>query len=275
FRGRSGTVGGGAIPARGRDHVKTRIVILGAGFAGLELSTLLSEGLGESVEVTLIDHGDSFVFGFSKLDVLFGHASPASVRLPFSSIAKAGVHWRRETIIAIDPVTRRVTTNGRTYEADFIVVALGADYDFEATPGLTAGRDEFYSVAGAEHLSGVLPRFTRGPAIVGVCGAPYKCPPAPSEAALLLHDYLSERGLRATCEITMVLPLPSPIPPSPDTSRALVDAFAERGIKFVPNRRVTALDTARGKAVLDDGSELPYGLFLGVPRHRAPDVVIQ
>ena len=255
--------------------MKPRIVILGAGFAGLELLTLLSEALADSVEVTLIDRGDSFVFGFSKLDVMFGHAAPAAVRLPFSSIAKAGVYWRRETITAIDPVARRVTTNGRTYDADFLVVALGADYDFEATPGLVADRDEFYSVAGAEHLRGVLPGFTRGPAIVGVCGAPYKCPPAPSEAVLMLHDYLSERGLRANCEITLVLPLPSPIPPSPDTSRALIEAFAERGIRFLPNRRVKMLDAARRAAVLDDGSELPYGLFLGVPKHRAPEVVIQ
>jgi sulfide:quinone oxidoreductase len=37
---------------------------------------------------------------------------------------------------------------------------------------------------------------------------------------------------------------------------------------------VSSLDAARRVAVLDDGSELPYDLFLGVPKHRAPDVVI-
>jgi len=129
-------------------------------------------------------------------------------------------------------------------------------------------------VAGAERVGEMLPSFSHGQAIVGVCGAPFKCPPAPSEAALLLHDYLSERGVRGDCEISFVLPLGSPIPPSPDTSRALVAAFAERDIKFVPDRRVSSLDRARHVAVLDDGSEMPYDLFLGVPKHRAPEVVL-
>jgi sulfide:quinone oxidoreductase len=91
---------------------------------------------------------------------------------------------------------------------------------------------------------------------------------------LLLHDYLSTRGVRGDCEISFVLPLGSPVPPSPDTSRALEAAFAERDIRFVPDRRVSSLDPARCVAVLDDGSEMPYDLFLGVPKHRAPDVVM-
>ena len=101
----------------------------------------------------------------------------------------------------------------------------------------------------------------------------FKCPPAPSEAALLLHDYLTERGIRRDCEISLVMPFGIPIPPSPDTSRALLAAFAERGITFVPNRLVKALEPGRQAAILDDGSELPYELFLGIPRHRVPDVV--
>ena len=52
--------------------MSARIVVLGAGFGGLELSTVLSEELGDGVDVTLIDKGDAFVFGFSKLDVMFG-----------------------------------------------------------------------------------------------------------------------------------------------------------------------------------------------------------
>jgi sulfide:quinone oxidoreductase len=247
---------------------------LGAGFGGLELVTILSQTFGEEIEVTLIDKSDSFVFGYSKLDVLFGRTTLDSVRLPYSDILKPGVRFVQETIAAIDPEARRVTTDGGIYEADHLVVALGADYDMEATPGLADGDNEFYSVAGAAQLAKVLPAFSRGRAIVGVCGAPFKCPPAPSEAALLLHDYLTARGVRADCEISFVIPLPSPVPPSPETSRALVAAFAERDIAFVPGRRVSSLDGDRRVAALDDGSEMPYDLFLGVPKHRAPDVVL-
>ena len=252
---------------------KSSVLILGAGFGGLELATLLSETLGDGVSVTLIDKSDAFVFGYSKLDVMFGRTTLDAVRLPYRSFAKPGVRLLRETVAAIDPVARRVTTDRGAHEADFLIVALGADYDFAATPGL-AEANEFYSVAGANRLRDLLPTFRRGKALIGVCGAPYKCPPAPSECALMLHDYLVNRGVRADCEISFVLPLPSPVPPSPETSRALEAAFAERNIKFVPGRRVASIDNARKLAILDDGAEMPFDLFLGVPKHRAPDVVL-
>jgi len=253
---------------------KPRIVVLGAGFGGLELTTQLSEALGDRIDVTLIDKNASFVFGFSKLDVMFGHKQPEAVRLPYSAYAKPGVRLLRRTITAIDPDQRRVTTDDGVFDADYLIVALGAEYDFDATPGLS-GTTEFYSVAGAERLRDILPTFTKGHAIVGVCGAPYKCPPAPSECALMLHDYLVDRGVRSDCRISLVLPLPSPVPPSPETSRALIEAFAERNIDFLPSRRVASVDNARNVAVLDDGAEMPFDLFLGVPKHRVPPVVLQ
>jgi len=233
---------------------------------------MLSEALGDRVEVTLIDKGDSFVFGYSKLDVMFGRTSAEAVRLPYAEIAKPGVRVLRETVTKIDPDTRTVTTDAAKHEADVLVIALGADYDYDATPGLLEAGNEFYSVAGAERLAGILPSFTKGRAVIGVCGAPFKCPPAPSEAALLLHDQLVARGVRGDCELTFVIPLPSPVPPSPETSRALVGAFAERGIVFIPGGRISSLDGARGMVLLDDGGELPYDLFLGVPKHRAAAV---
>jgi len=253
---------------------KPRVVVLGAGFGGLELTTLLSEAMGDSIDVTLIDKSDSFIFGFSKLDVMFGLKKPDAVRMPYSRYAKPGVRLLKRTVTAIDPEKRRVTTDDGVFDADPLIVALGAEYDFDATPGL-AGTNEFYSVAGAERLRDMLPAFKKGRAMVGVCGAPYKCPPAPSECVLMLHDYLVLRGVREACEIALVLPLGSPVPPSPDTSRALLAAFAERDIKFIPGRRVACVDNGRNVAVLDDGAEMPFDLFLGVPKHRVPPVVLE
>ena len=233
--------------------METRILVLGAGFGGLELATVVSDALGEDAGITLIDASEAFVFGYAKLDVMFGRSAPDSVRLPYSSFRKPGVRFLRETVRSIDPGARRVTTDAGVHEADVLVVALGADYDFDATPGLVEGGNEFYSVAGAERLRELLPAFDRGHAVVGVCGAPFKCPPAPSEAALLLHDLLVRRGVRDACEISLVMPFGTPVPPSPDTSAALLEAFAERGIAFVSGRRVAALDPARGVVALDDG----------------------
>ncbi|MEO8467689.1 MAG: FAD-dependent oxidoreductase [Gammaproteobacteria bacterium] len=250
-----------------------RVTILGAGFAGLELACFLSESLGTQAEVTLIDAGSAFVFGFSKLDVMFGHQTFEAVQLPYRHFSKPGVRLLNETITGIDPTSRRVTTNAGAYDCDHLVVALGVGYDLDATPGLAEVGNEFYSVAGARRLREVLPTFNRGRAVIGVSAAPFKCPPAPSECALMLHDYLLRRGVRDACEITMVLPLSSPVPPSPETSKALLAAFEERGIRFVANKRVASLDAKRRVAVLDDGTDLPYDLYLGVPKHRAPAVV--
>lgn len=254
--------------------MKTRILILGAGFGGLELSTSLSEALGDGIDVTLIDKAEGFVFGFAKLDLMFGRSSEAAIRHPYADYAKPGVRLLREAITAIDPETKRVTTDKGVHEADILVVALGADYDVSGTPGVVLGRNEFYSVAGAAHLAGILPSFAGGDVVIGVCGAPYKCPPAPSECALMLHDYLAARGLREATRITYVNPLPSPVPPSPETSKALLEEFARRGIVFIPNARVTAVDEGARTVALDNGGSLPCDLFLGVPKNRAADVVV-
>lgn len=253
---------------------RMRVVVLGAGFGGLELTTMLSEAVADRVEVTLVDKNDAFIFGFSKLDVMFGRRLPDAVRHPYRDIVKPGVRFVETTVRAIDPAARRVTTDAGTFDADVLVVALGADYDIAATPGLADGGHEFYSVPGACRLREILPAFERGPAIVGICGKSFKCPPAPSETALLLHDYLTERGRRPHTEISLVMPFGTPIPPSPDTSKAILQAFAERGIAFVKDALVKSIDPARQVARLSDGSEMPFALFLGVPVHRVPDVVV-
>ncbi len=250
-----------------------KVVVLGAGFGGLELSTILSDTFTDGLDLTLIDRSEHFVFGFSKLDVMFGRETPAAVRLAYRNIVKPGVRFRQEAVTAIDPAARQVTTDRGIYEADVLVIALGADYDLDATPGLAEGGNEFYSVPGAERLREVLPTFSQGRAIVGITSTPFKCPPAPSEAALLLHDYLTKRGVRDACQISLVMPFGVPVPPSPAASRALLSAFAERDITFVPNRLVRALDPARQVAILDDQSEMAFDLFLGVPTHRVPAVV--
>jgi sulfide:quinone oxidoreductase len=253
----------------------TRIVVLGAGFAGLELTTRLSEEFGDDVEVVLIDQSDAFVFGFSKLDVMFGRAVPEEVRHPYADIVKPGVRFVQAAIRSIDPGSRIVQTDAGAFEADVLVVALGADLDPASTPGLQEGGHEFYTVAGGFAAREVLERFNGGRVIIGVLSTPYKCPPAPSETALLLHEQLVARGLRERSEIALIIDFGRPIPPSPAASAALLEVFAERGIEWHAGREVCELDPGRKVAILRDGGEMPYDLFLAVPVHRAPVVVAE
>jgi sulfide:quinone oxidoreductase len=250
-----------------------RVLILGAGFGGLELATRLSDAFGEDVEVVLLDQGEGFIFGFSKLDVMFGRLVPTDALHPYRDIAKPGVRFVQTKVTSIDPEAKRVQTDAGPFDADILVVALGADLDPSATPGLVEGGNEFYTVAGAFALRDVLASFPGGNVIVGVTSTPFKCPPAPSETALLMHDFLTDRGLRDRSDISLVMPLGVPIPPSPDASKALLIAFAERGINWHPERLVRGLDPDRKVAILSDGSEMAYDLFLGIPVHKAPAVV--
>jgi sulfide:quinone oxidoreductase len=247
--------------------------VLGAGFGGLELTARLSEAFDGELRVTLIDRSDSFVFGFSKFELMLGRQTLDEVRAPYRDIVKPGVEFRQETILSIDPAARRVGTDGDEYQADFLVVGLGADYDIDATPGFRQGGHEFYSVEGALALRDLLPSFSGGHVVIAVLGEPFKCPPAPCEAAMLLDDWLSERGARSDVQISVVSPWARPIPPSAGASAAILERFGERHITWMPETLVTQIDPARKVARVGGGGEVPYDLFLGIPIHRVPAVV--
>lgn len=250
-----------------------RVLVLGAGFGGLELSARLTDHFGEDIDVVLIDQSDGFIFGFSKLDILFGRKSASDVVHPYGDLGKPGLRFVQTTIRSIDAAARHIETDAGPFDGDILVVALGADLDPSATPGLVEAGHEFYTVPGAIAAGEALSAFDGGHVIVGVTSTPFKCPPAPSETALLLHDLLTERGIRERSSISLVMPLGVPIPPSPAASEALLAAFAERGISWHPEALVRGLDPERKVALFADGTEMPFDLFLGVPVHRVPTVV--
>ena len=251
------------------------VVILGAGFGGLELASRLSDSVADEVRVTLIDQNDGFTFGYWKLDILFSGANAADVRIPYRELAKPGVEFRQERITAIDPAARHVTTDRGSYDADILVVALGAEYDVAATPGFAEGGLEYYSIAGAERMRDALPAFTGGTILIGVLGQPYKCPPAPFEGAFLLHDQLVERGIREQTEIRVIAPMAAPVPVTPEVSQRFLDELAARRIEYMAKNRVVELDPTGKQAVLESGERLPYDLFIGIPIHRVPAVVAE
>jgi sulfide:quinone oxidoreductase len=253
--------------------VTVRVVVLGAGFGGLELSTRLCRDLPGQVAVTLIDRSASFVFGFAKLDVMFGRRTMDEVRLPYRDMSMPGLEFRQETVVSIDPERKRVVTDADTYDADVLVVALGADLAPEATPGLLEHGHEFYSPEGAAALRDVLADFPGGNVVIGVLGGFFKCPPAPYETAFMLHDHLTRSGRREASTISIVTPMPKPIPISDDVSDGIVGLLDERGIAYSHATWITELRA--GSARLRDGGEIPVDLFLGVPVHVAPPVVVE
>jgi sulfide:quinone oxidoreductase len=251
--------------------VTRNVLILGAGFGGLELASRLSETASDAVNVTLLDRNDSFLFGFSKLEVMLGRQSADDVLLPYRDFAKKGVEFRRETVVGIDPVARRVESDVGAYDADYLVVSMGADYNLAATPGFEEGGYEYYSLAGAERLRDALTDFQGGRVLVSVLGQPFKCPPAPFEGSFLLHEFFTQRGMRDAVEMATTFPMQRPVPVTGAVSQMFRDGLASRGIEELPQHLVTSIDPNTQIARLASGETLPYDLFVGIPVHRAPE----
>src|SRR5205807_470449 len=136
------------------------------------------------------------------------------------------------------------TTDADSYDADFVVVALGADYDMAATPGFEAGGHEYYTLAGAERLRDALADFDGGRVLVSVLGQPFKCPPAPFEGSFLLHEYFTQRGIRDSVEMATTFPMARPVPVTGEVAQMFRDALAARNVKELAGHLVTGIDRA-------------------------------
>jgi sulfide:quinone oxidoreductase len=163
-----------------------------------------------------------------------------------------------------------VRTDAGSHEADFLVIALGADYDFAATPGFADGGHDYYSLAGAERLRDALGDFQGGKVLVSVLGQPFKCPPAPFEGSFMLDEYFTKRGIRDSVEMTTTFPMARPVPVTGEVAKMFREGLAARNVRELPEHLVTGIDPATRTAKLADGNTLPYDLFVGIPVHRAP-----
>jgi sulfide:quinone oxidoreductase len=249
-----------------------KILILGGGFGGLETATGLAERMGAGYEITLVDKNESFFIGFSKIDVLFGRRSETEVRYRYENLRAEGVRFVRASIEAIDTDGGCVATSAGSLEYDYLVVALGADLDYDAPPGFReSGAHEFYSMEGVRRLRPVIDAFDSGTLVLGILGVPYKCPPAPYEVIAQLHERFIERGVREHVRLQMVIPGVRPVP-NPKIAGVLEELLAERAIELVPSAPISSIDAA-SKALHAGDRSLAYDLFVGVPIHVPPAVV--
>ncbi|MEO8960961.1 MAG: FAD-dependent oxidoreductase [Ginsengibacter sp.] len=251
------------------------ILILGAGFGGLEVATSLRAKLDENFKVTLIDKKDFFIVGFSKFDLMFGRKTPEDVKSYYSELRKQGIDFVQDTIERIDPHKKVVKTTGATFTYDYLVIGLGVDLHPEAIPGFKEGGYSFYSFEEAQRLRPAVEEFKAGTILISIFNKPYQCPPAPYEGALQLHDYFEKKGTRANITIKVLAPGPIPLPVSKETSASIMKLLSKHDIEFLPKHKVTALDTIKKQAIIDGLAPMDYDLFMGVPIHRPPKVILE
>ena len=249
------------------------ILILGAGFGGLEAATGLREGLDATYRITLIDKNDHFIIGFSKFEVMFGRDTVSGVKSYYANLAHDGVNFVQDVIEEIDPERQVVKTRSAIYNYDTLIVGLGAELAPQLTPGFVEGGHEFYSLEGAERLFPVLDNFDSGTILLSIFGKPYKCPPAPYEAVFQLHDFFSKKGRRQDIDIKMLIPAPVPMPVAEGAAEEVRRRFTERHIELFTQHKVIGLDPSSRVAQIEGRQAMPYDLFIGVPLHRPPQVI--
>ena len=246
-----------------------RVLILGGGFGGIATARRLKQKLADEVEVILVDRRDHFMVGFRKSWALVGESSLEEGQRPLDGLTSFGVRVMRDPVTRIDPKARAASMGDQRIDADALVVALGAELIPNAVPGFQEHAFNVYDPLEIPRAAQALNEFQGGRLVIGIFGAPYKCPPAPFEMALLISDKLKAKGVKAKIEVFSPQPMSLPILGSVGCD-LIESRLADNGITFYPNHKATSIEAGE---VVFANKRLPYDLLLGVPPHKPPAVV--
>jgi len=252
------------------------VIVLGGGFGGLAAAHELRRELPDEHRITLLAADHQFFVGFAKLWDLVGTRSLEGGTGSLYALADHGIHFVHASITAIDPDRRRVETSAGSFDADFLVVALGAADALGKVARLHGAAHDLYDPDALPVMRAELARLDSGRLVIPVLGSPYKCPPAPYEAAFLVEEHLRRRGGREHVEVVVTTPLPTALPVAGhEVSDMVARALAERGIELRTGHAVEAIDSEAQTVSFAGGAALDYTLALAVPQAAPPPVVAE
>src|SRR5574337_318126 len=209
-----------------------KVVILGGGVGGTIVANLLAKHLRpDEAEITLVDKTGQHVYQPGFVYVAFEHQKPKRLVRDERKLLKKRVKLVLGEAVKIDAEAKKVAlTDGTILEYDRLVVALGARLTPDELPGYKETAHHFYSMEGAVELRKALEAFQGGKVVVTVASVPYKCPPAPSEAACQLDYYFTKRGIRDKVDIHFLSPLSRVFPLEP-VNPVVEQVFAKHNIR--------------------------------------------
>lgn len=249
------------------------VLILGGGSGGLATAGRLKELLGDKISITVIDKQRSFVMGFSLLRVMTGEKTEQEVTVPKEKVSQKGIKFINTEVNRIDVNNGIVRTDQGEFVYDYLVVALGAELAPEKIPGFESAF-HMYTLEDAKKLRDALSSFRAGSIRLVVSSTPFKCPPAPYEAAMLIDDHLRNKGLRDKSDIQIFTPEPQPMPiAGPEVGNTVVSMLNEKGIGFHSNTKVSLIDGSSKQIVFENGSREKYDLLIAIPPHTTPKVI--
>jgi sulfide:quinone oxidoreductase len=249
-------------------------LILGGGWGGLTAAHHLRGLLPPEHRIVVIERSATFSLGVSNLHLMTGEReSVQQIQRDMATMKRPGIEWVHAEVQTIDPQNRSVETDAGTLDGDYLVLALGAELVPGSIPGFEEAALNLYEAEGADAIHNELDRFEEGRIAVLVAGAPFRCPAAPYEAAMLLEAWTREHGIRDQVEIDIYTPEGIPMAVAgPEVGEALKSFMDDRGIGHHFNRQVTQIDPAVGAIRFGDDS-VSYDLLVGIPPHRAPSAL--
>ena len=261
-------------PDEKRPDGKT-ILVLGGGWGGMMAATTLRGLLAPEHRVVVVEKNPRFSLCPSHLWVMTQERDPEAVQREMSGIARPGIELVREEIIGIDPATRTVTTASRELKGDFLVIALGAQLDLTGIPGFAEGAINLFDLDGSVKLRDALAKFDGGRIAVLITRTPFRCPPSPYEAAMLIDWALRKRGVRERSKIAVYTPEKMPMAVAgPEVGAELKKMLESKGIEYFPEHKVESIDGATREMRFANGARASCDLLVGVPPHRAPQTVV-
>ena len=255
---------------------RAHIVILGGGFGGITVASALRQLLPAEHQITLVDRSAHFLVGATKTWVMLGQRAPDQVLQSRAALQQRGVELLQSEITRIDPESGVVSMASQELRPDFLVIALGANLKLALVPGLESAAQTFYTLDGAVKLNQALEAFDGGEVVLLIPRLPFKCPPAPYEAAMVLQADFSRRGISANTRLSVYTAEGAPMATAGPQMGALVrEQLAQRGIGFHPQKKTLSVDGPQRRIHFEDGSQASYDLLIAIPPHEAPPVVRQ
>ena len=233
-----------ATPAR------PKVVIVGGGWGGLAAA----RHLAASCDVLLVERHAAFLSLPLSNRWLAGLDDGRRLQQDYRAAAAAlGYRFLQADVRSIEIGRRQVETSDGIFPYDWLIVAAGigeADSALFAGDQAAAGhcRAHFPSAYTAGSEAGVLKQklasFAGGEFLMTLPLAPYRCPPAPYERAIIIAQAIKTRGLKA--RLTVV----EPNAPWPAYQRVFSDTYRDQ-VNYLPNTRLRQLDPYRRIATLD------------------------